>query len=83
MRWKIDEAEDLPLSIIEDTPFGLEVVEIGERTSRNLEIAALIAATPELLATCKEAHALLFNGIKQELVAKLGQAIAQAEENSP
>ena len=40
--WKIDEALDLPLAIIEDTEDGEGVVEIGERNPRNLEIAAHI-----------------------------------------
>lgn len=39
IRWKIDEAEDLPLAVIEDTEDGEGVLEIGERTPRNLAIA--------------------------------------------
>lgn len=38
-QWKIDEAEDLPLAIIEDTPDGTGVCEIGQRNERNIAIA--------------------------------------------
>lgn len=41
IRWKIDEATDLPLAVIEDTENGDGVAEIGngKRTKRNLAIA--------------------------------------------
>lgn len=42
MRWKIDENKELPLAIIEDTGEGNGIAEIGERTERNLAIAAEI-----------------------------------------
>ncbi len=35
VRWKIDDAEDQPLAIIEDTEFGDEVCEIGWNPLRN------------------------------------------------
>lgn len=41
-RWKIDEATDLPLAIIEDTEEGMEVVEIGEYTEANIMLATTI-----------------------------------------
>ena len=47
--WKIDEAEDLPLAVIEDTEDGMGICEIGERTQQNLTNARLIAATPDFL----------------------------------
>jgi len=54
MKWKIDEAKDLPLAIIEDTENGDGVCEIGERTKRNISDAKLIAAAPDLLEVCEE-----------------------------
>jgi hypothetical protein len=37
--WKIDEAKDLDLAVIEDTEDGIGVCELGERTPRNIAIA--------------------------------------------
>lgn len=34
--WKIDENRELPLAVIEDTPDGMGVCEIGAYTKRNL-----------------------------------------------
>jgi len=55
-RWKIDDAEDQPLAVIEDTEDGLGVCEIGypsetraDATPEQWERAHLIAAAPELL----------------------------------
>lgn len=50
MRWKIDENEELPLAIIEDTKDGEGVAEIGERTERNLAIAIEIVTAHNLAA---------------------------------
>lgn len=36
--WRVDTAEDLPLAIIEDTPNGNGVVEIGEWTEANARL---------------------------------------------
>lgn len=54
MKWKIDEAEDLPLAIIEDTEDGDGILEIGERTPYNLRLANQIRAIPELIDTLRE-----------------------------
>jgi hypothetical protein len=51
MKWKIDQALDLPLAVIEDTEDGEGVCEIGERTPANLKHAHIIAAAPDLLAS--------------------------------
>ena len=68
--WKIDEAEDLPLAIIEDTPDGMGVCEIGAFTPQNIANAHLIAAAPELLeqleALCAWAEAKNAHPITQE-----------------
>lgn len=48
MRWKIDENKELPLAIIEDTEDGNGIAEIGERTERNLAIAAEIVESHNL-----------------------------------
>ena len=53
MKWKIDETQDLPLAVIEDTEDGHGVTEIGERTADNIKNAHLIAAAPELLEVLK------------------------------
>lgn len=57
--WKIDEDNDLPLAIIEDTDDGLGICEVGYlreqksgATPKQLAIARLIAAAPDLLAAC-------------------------------
>ena len=85
--WKIDEALDLPLAVIEDTEDGEGIVEIGERTPRNLEVARLIAAAPELLAACKEAFFQFeHNGEEsdsdKEVLDRLQAAIAKATEGT-
>ena len=43
------------------------------------EDARLIASAPELLDVAKKVYALLFNGVKQDLVKELENAIANAE----
>ena len=52
-KWKIDDAEDLPLAVIENTENGDGVAEIGTvdsvSTAKQMENARLIAASPELL----------------------------------
>lgn len=53
--WKIDEAEDLPLAVIEDTEDGLGVAEIGERTPRNLANARKIKAVPQMIEALRMA----------------------------
>jgi len=40
--WKIDDADDLPLAIIEDTEDGLGIIEFCERTPQNIANAAFI-----------------------------------------
>lgn len=55
MKWKIDEAKDLPLAIIEDTEDGYGIAEIGKRNKRNIANAHIIAAAPELLEALKDA----------------------------
>ena len=40
--WKIDEALDLPLAIIEDTPDGTGVCEMGQRNETTLANAEFI-----------------------------------------
>jgi hypothetical protein len=55
--WKIDEAEDLPLAVIEDTEEGEGICEIGERNEINLQRARLIAAALELLTAAEAAIA--------------------------
>lgn len=42
MKWKIDDAHDLPLAIIEDTADGLGVLELGARTPESLALAEKI-----------------------------------------
>lgn len=39
MLWKVDEAEDLPVAVIEDTEDGIGVCEVGDRTPENFQIA--------------------------------------------
>ena len=60
--WKIDEAKDLPLAIIEDTPEGMGVCEIGERTPENMKRAHLIKAAPDLLDALEAVATLLKQG---------------------
>lgn len=48
-KWKIDEANELPLAVIEDTENGMGVAEIGKRTPENLARAKAIAALPQLI----------------------------------
>ena len=57
--WKIDDAEDLPLAVIEDTEMGEGIAEMGERTPRNLANARLIAAAPDCYAACELALQLI------------------------
>ncbi len=40
--WTVDGATDLPIAVIEDTPDGLGIAEIGPRTRHNLAIAEYI-----------------------------------------
>jgi len=51
--WKIDDAVDLPLAIIRDTPDGDGILELGERTLENVELAKQIVrdhnAAPDML----------------------------------
>lgn len=52
-QWIVDPATESPLAVIEDTPNGLGVVEIGKRNTKNIAKAHLIAAAPELLEALK------------------------------
>jgi len=56
-KWKIDDAMDLPLAIIEDTPDGEGIAEIGERTAENLRNA-------ELICRAVNSHELLVDALK-------------------
>jgi len=62
--WKVDDAEDLPLAVIQDTETGDGICEIGIKESRKNDEdeerfanARLIAASPDLLDALKRTRA--------------------------
>ncbi len=66
LRWKIDEAADLPLAVIEDTADGFGICELGQRTPRNLANAHLIGAAPDLLEACQWAEKRLARALERD-----------------
>lgn len=42
VKWKIDEAADLPLAIIEDNADGMGILEMGKRTRVRVLLAKII-----------------------------------------
>lgn len=56
--WKIDEATDLPLAVIEDSETGDGIAEFGKRTKRNVANAAYIVhaanAYPQLIEALRD-----------------------------
>lgn len=77
-KWKIDEALDLPLAVIEDTEDGYGVAEIGKRTSDNIANANLIAAAPELLEALKAVNKRVRCNMMHELQTQVDNAINKA-----
>ena len=54
INWKIDDAKDLPLAIIEDTEDGYGICELDLLHENKETNAKLIAAAPELLEALKQ-----------------------------
>lgn len=54
----------------------------GKLVAVKTECSCMADVTADLLEACKEALAVLFNGVKKDLVAKLQKAIAKAESGS-
>ena len=59
--WKIDDADDLPLAIIEDTEDGLGIIEFCERTPQNIANAAFIVKACNLHDEIVEACQMLID----------------------
>lgn len=59
VNWKIDEAEDLPLAVIEDTEDGLGVCEIG------LPGTTVEDATPQEIAVAQQIVDIHNNRVEQ------------------
>lgn len=80
--WKIDDALDLPLAVIQDNEMGEGIAELGERTPENEANARLIAAAPELLEALQEMmsrYGSKNSGFDNEETAKARAAIAKAK----
>jgi hypothetical protein len=76
--WKIDEATDLPLAVIEDTPEGYGVCEMDDLRDEDevFANAQLIAAAPELLLQLKRMVEYYRHGeTRAEAVAKIRDSL--------
>lgn len=87
--WKIDEAGDLPLAVIQDTEDGLGICEIGYPETRSDKAgteetanAKLIAAAPAMLEACRDAVAEydIDGEVSTLSIMKLQKAIQQATQ---
>ena len=79
--WKVDEAEDLPLAVIEDTADGHGIAELGERNPCSVANARLIAAAPDLLAALEQIAAVYPKTAEAEKLAAIAHAaIAKATQ---
>ena len=62
--WKVDEATDLPIAVIQDNEDGIGIAEIGPRNKRSLFLAEFIVkacnAHNDLLEACKLALEYLY-----------------------
>ena len=50
--WKVDEIEELPVAVIEDTEDGHGICEVALHAESNRANAALIAVAPDMYGDC-------------------------------
>lgn len=83
--WKIDEAEDLPLAVIEDTENGFGICELEGTGDNAVANARLIAASPDILEAldeCDTAFAVINIGSDEPMNPQARQAMRTAWEKT-
>ena len=73
-KWKVDDNQDLPLAVIEDTEYGFFVCEVGSHTAKKSE------ASPKQLADARLIAAAPFQHSSLEKIMKLADKALKQNE---